>query len=82
MRKVMINVDERTFVKLQFIATTFGCSISEMLTQAVVTPPFLKSIDELFIMCSQIGESYANGDRTEIKKAMNDYMQGLKARNK
>lgn len=77
----MMNVDERTFMKLQFIATTFGCSISEMLTQAVVTPPFLKSIDELFIMCSQIGEAYANDDKAKMKKAMNDYMQGLKTRN-
>lgn len=82
MRKVMINVDERTFMKLQFIATTFGCSISEMLTQAVVTPPFLKSIDELFIMCSQIGEAYSNDDTQKMNKAMNDYMQGLKTRNK
>lgn len=82
MRKVMMNVDERTFMKLQFIASTFGCSISEMLTQAVVTPPFLKSIDELFIMCSQVGEAYANGDKAEMKKAMADYMQGLQARKK
>lgn len=82
MRKVMMNVDERTFMKLQFIANTFGCSISEMLTQAVVTQPFLKSIDELFIMCSQVGEAYTNGDKAKMKKAMADYMQGLETRNK
>lgn len=81
MRKVMMNVDERTFMKLQFIATTLGCSISEMLTQAVVTPPFLKSIDELFIMCSQIGEAYANDDKDKLKKAMDDYVKGMKMRN-
>lgn len=82
MRKVMMNVDERTFMKLQFIANTFGCSISEMLTQAVVTEPFLKSIDELFIMCSQVGEAYANDDKAKMKKAMADYMRGLEARKK
>lgn len=81
MRKVMMNVDERTFMKLQFIANTFGCSISEMLTQAVITPPFLKSIDELFIMCSQIGDSYSNNDNGKLKKAIDDYMAGFKTRN-
>lgn len=82
MRKVMMNVDDRVFMKLQFIANTFGCSISEMLTQAVITPPFLKSIDELFIMCSQIGEAYANDDKTKMKKAMDMYMKSFETRNK
>lgn len=82
MRKVMMNVDDRVFMKLQFIANTFGCSISEMLTQAVITPPFLKSIDELFIMCSQIGEAYVNDDKAKMKKAMDTYMKSFETRNK
>ena len=82
MRKVMMNVDDRVFMKLQFIANTFGCSISEMLTQAVITPPFLKSIDELFIMCSQIGEAYNNNDKQQMKKAMDNYMKSFHTRNK
>ena len=47
--KIIVTIDnDILFSKLQYIANTLKMSVGQVVTQAIIQPPFEKTIEELF----------------------------------